>query len=645
MSRHNPTLSSDADGVQPTLRLSTLAIFGNALPDAVAILDRAGTIRVANPAFCALIRHPTAQLNGKRLVDLDGLAEIWTTIDAAVLRTGDDKSLTQLIERREMIISRNAQPILPVEVSANAIDDGKIRCFVVSIRDISKRTSFEAAMIEARTNAERANVAKSDLVAMVAHEIRTAANGVDGLLRLIEQEPDRVRRLSYLKSAQQCAGSLISIVGDILDLSKLEAGKFTIEPRQFDVSELLTTIDAFWRPQIEAKGLRFTIDKTATRAELVHGDDLRLCQILHNFISNGLKHTERGEIRLTVTDRDAGTRCFAVSDTGGGIPESEREKLFKPFEQCSGDLSTRLKGTGLGLAITRRLAEQMQGRAGVSSEVGKGSTFWVDVVLPDVEAPPKAQLAMTALPTVSPAHSHILIAEDNAVNRLLLKAQLGPRGYSITFATTGKEAITAVRAVRFDAIILDILLGDMRGDEVSAEIRQHEVGSLATPILGLTAFRRDELQANVVDAFDLLLEKGTDASALVARLDLAVACGRIRRDSKRPVIDETTLARLPARNREALLDLFVIELENGLRALDKATSEAALVAACHALAGVAANYGADRVATCARLVHKFAADSVARPFASRYLAEEIRTSVLELRHGRSAPRAASHSAI
>ena len=642
-SRNRSPLDGEHD-TSPALQVSMLARLISALPDAVAILDPSGIIQAANPTFCALTRHASAELIGRRLAEFDNLAGIWGMIDVVAPRSRGITSPSQLIDRNEMNLSRNGETALSIEISVGAMNDGERRYVVVSLRDISKRKSFEATLTEARLVAEHANAAKSDLVAMVAHEIRTAASGVDGLLSLIEQEPDRVRRFSYLKSAQRCTGSLVSIVGDILDLSKLEAGKFTVEPRLFDVSDLLTTIDAFWRPQIEAKGLRFTIDRTATCAGPVHGDDLRLCQILHNLISNALKHTERGEIRLTVTDRDARIRCFAVSDTGRGIPESEQDRLFKSFEQCSGDLTIRLKGTGLGLAITRRLAEQMQGLAGVSSEVGKGSKFWVDVALPDAQAPPKVQLDTTILQTGAPAQAHILIAEDNAVNRLLLSAQLEPRGYEITFATTGKEAIAATRAVRFDAIILDIILGDMLGDEVAAEIRHYEVGALATPILGLTAFRRDELQSSVVDAFDLLLEKGADPSTLVARLDLAVACGRVRRDAKTPLIDETTLSRIPARNREALLDLFVRELENCLRALNEVTTEAALVANCHTLAGAAANYGADRVATCARLLHKCAADSVARAFAARNLAEEIRSTVLELRQRRS-PRSWSRSAI
>lgn len=599
-----------------------------ALPAPVAVLDATGVVLSANSPFRSLAGRGGEPV-GRAFAEMDGLADVWAAVAAAPKAAERSNQACIILDRAEMVASRAGLPVTPLEVSASYIIDHDVGCYVVTLRDISKRKSIEAELIAARHTAEQANAAKSDLVAMVAHELRTAANGISGLLQLIEQEPVRERRFNYLKAAQRCSGSLLAIVNDILDLTKLEAGKFTVEPRRFELDDLLATIDAFWRPQVEDKGLRFTIDQAGCHAGPVEGDDLRLCQILHNYISNALKHTTCGEIRLTVADPRPGMRRFSVGDTGCGIPDDEREKLFRPFEQCSGEITTRIKGTGLGLAITRRLAEAMQGHAGVSSTLGAGSTFWVEVALPDATTSTMSQSADPSIAAREPVRARLLIAEDDAVNRLLLKAQLEPRGYETHFAADGETAVAIAGSEPFDAIVLDMLLGNVSGDEVARTIRRRASDPLATPIIGFTAFSRNELRADVVQTFDLWLEKGLDTETLVRSLDAAVACGRSRSTTSEQLVDHTRLAGLPADHRASLLQLFAHELENTTASLD-ACSPAALVDRCHALAGMSANFGATVVVRLARLLHGQASNPELRPLVSRYLADAVRRTISEL---------------
>lgn len=577
-------------------QLPVLAAFCAALPDAVASIDRLGVVILANPAFCALVGvSSTEEIRGRSIGAIAGLGPIWSMIEAALSSTPPDRSHSAaLIDRQEVEIASDGHANRPVEVTAHVVVHDGSCCCVVTLRDISKRKSFEIAMNQARIAAEQANSAKTDLVAMVAHEIRTAANGVGGLLRMIEQEPDRVRRFEFLKSAQRCSGSLLAIVGDILDLSKLEAGKFTIEPRTFALADLLSTIDAFWRPQIEEKGLSFVIDRSGSAANLVRGDDLRLCQILHNYVSNALKHTERGDIRLEVTDVEGGQRRLTVSDTGNGIPPEEQKKLFRPFEQCTGSLVTRLKGTGLGLAITRHLAEQMRGSAGVSSHVGQGSAFWVEVMLPD--ARPWQSTGDHEAPSSVHAHGqfHLLAAEDNAINRLLLSAQMQARGHQVTFVETGRDAIEKVKTERFDGIVLDMVLGDMRGDEVARAIRDGLAGDVPA-IIGLTAFNTRDLDKASIESFDLLFEKGGNPEHFNHAIEKAVA----QRQTERSLpLDPSCLQNIPVANRSTLLRLLAIQL----RATRPMPLEE-LKQDCLGLASAAANIGAKRVASLAYDLH------------------------------------------
>lgn len=594
MRQRHPHIENECGSYDP--HIAVIRRFAVALPDAIVVLDRGLIVRATNPALCQLIgalEHDLIDRSFTTIEALESLLPLVLDLQLSAHRRPHHRE----VDRHEMVVTGAAAMSLHVEVTMRVVDEID-PCVVLSIRDISKRKAFEAGMVEAKVAAENANAAKSDLVAMVAHEIRTAATGVGGLLQLIEQEGERARRFAYLKSAQRCASSLVSLVGDILDFSKLEAGKFNVEPRDFDLDDLLDTIDAFWRPQIEEKGLRFSIDRDDTDARNVHGDDLRLCQIIHNLLSNALKHTAHGEIRLTVIDLGNGARRVTVTDTGCGISDAVQHRLFRPFEQFSGSLAARLKGSGLGLAITRHLAEQMDGRAGVTSAAGQGSSFWVEVRLPDAPRPSAdlVTLAQDAVLTSNP--SHILIAEDNPINRLLLTAQLTSRGHRVTFVESGEEVIEMAQSGRFDAIVLDINLKGLPGDRTAVELRR-QPNTSRPPIIGLTAFARSALALDVIHAFDELYEKGIDPRAFIEGLEAAIAAAR-QIDT---ALDTTQLDSLADHDRKNMLRLFARELA---AFLDLCRSGAAehLHETSHTVAGTAANFGARQVARLARVLGK-----------------------------------------
>jgi signal transduction histidine kinase len=358
-------------------------------------------------------------------------------------------------------------PLGPTAIILFALGAATVNFFQLSRRMLDdSRTALRQARaraIEGERAAESANEAKSTFLAIMSHEIRTPLNGVLGMAQAMaadELSPLQRERLTVI---HQSGEALLAVLNDILDLSKIEAGKLEIEEIEFDLGDIARGAHSAFTALANKKGLSFCLDVEEARGAYL-GDPTRLRQILYNLISNALKFTERGEIRVTAS-RSEGVLELVVADTGVGIPPEALPRLFQKFAQVDASTTRRFGGTGLGLAICQELAQLMGGSIRVESEVGCGSRFIVRLPLPYVgEERRRSPLPSPAAEPVEPALSlRVLAAEDNTVNQLVLKTLLHQIGVEPTVVADGRAAVEAWEAGDWDAILMDVQMPVMDG--------------------------------------------------------------------------------------------------------------------------------------------------------------------------------------
>ena len=359
--------------------------------------------------------------------------------------------------------------------------------------------SQNLALISARDQAEQlakdanqANIAQARFVARVSHEIRTPLHAILGLADLIlgESPPPHIQQLTL--TIRESGTVLLALINDVLDFSKAGSNEVVLEPVNFGLADLLQSLEFMFRPLAEKKNLQFSI--TTAPGMLTHfvGDRLRIRQILTNLLSNAIKFTSQGAVTVAVRAQQHPFEClrFDISDTGVGIPQDDLDKLFLPFFQSSNSDSLMLSGTGLGLTISNSLAESMNGRIHVASELGKGSRFTLELPLSPAITPEESNTKLSV-------HSHssalqglnILVAEDNPINTQLIKAYLKGVTDNLVCVTDGQQAYEAAlgRAEGFDAILMDCNMPVMDGFDSARVIRASERGRRRTTIIAVTA--------------------------------------------------------------------------------------------------------------------------------------------------------------
>ncbi|MCV2370284.1 PAS domain-containing hybrid sensor histidine kinase/response regulator [Roseateles oligotrophus] len=391
------------------------------------------------------------------------------------------------------------------------------------LEDITERRRVEAALAQAKDEAQAASRAKSAFLANTSHEIRTPLNGLLGLARMLQQ-PDlsEATRRGYLDQMLDSAESLSGLISDILDLSKIEAGRLTLEAAPFGLRDMLATMRMAYFTLAQAHRLAFQIEVDADVPAWVVGDQVRIRQILSNYLSNALKFTESGSVAVRVLSLSDERVRIEVIDTGPGIAPAMHERLFQPFTQADESTTRRYGGTGLGLSICRELATLMGGEVGVRSELGQGSTFWAELPLPAAPTPISNQ-PREARNNEDLQGLRVLMVEDHPVNMMIAVAQLQQWGLEVAQAIDGSQAVEAVLAAHsmgkpFDAVLMDVQMPVMSGHEATREVRRR-FNAEELPIIALTAAalisERDEALASGMNDF---LTKPIDAPKLRATL-------------------------------------------------------------------------------------------------------------------------------
>lgn len=460
----------------------------------------------------------------------------------------------EIVDDLEIYVQNSVHPDgLYISLSSRCINDidGSIRGALVVFRDITRRKQIEKEYQKAREAALEASLKKSDFLAAMSHEIRTPMNGVIGMTTLLAETKLNEEQKEYVGTVKRSAESLLMLINDILDYSKIEAGKVSLDPQPFDLRFLIRDMTELFKPIISEKGIDFALTMNEKTAWNFVGDQGRIRQVLTNLLGNAVKFTSAGKVELVITQfnqfnehSDVGSEKsllrFEVKDTGPGLREEDRKSLFQKYFQTKAGM--KVGGTGLGLSISKQLVDLMGGGIGVESVFQAGSTFWFTIELPQCQTqdlPRSSEVTFAKL-----FKGHVLVAEDQIVNQRVALNYLQKLGLTVEIAAQGQIAFEKVQSAQFDLIFMDCQMPILNGFEATREIRKFETehGKNRTPIVALTANgTRSEEQTYKEVGMDGYLAKPLELPRLIEVLQQWL---KPRIDTSRAVIDVAVIEKL-----------------------------------------------------------------------------------------------------
>jgi PAS domain S-box-containing protein len=456
--------------------------------DAVGVMNAGGQVVFVSRAIERLVGFSPEEYLGRRgeYIHPDDLPEIRKAMETSwnACRPYRFRFRTRHKDGRWVWLESRVRPIADPET-------GQVARAVFINSDIGAQMAHELELESAKIAAESANRAKSQFLATMSHELRTPMTGILGMLDLLRGTGLKPEQEHQIGLAYESAENLLAILNDVLDLSKIEAGQMKIVEEPYELREVVEKVMSLMRPVASKKSLAIaaTIDPSLPAG--LSGDRTRVRQVLFNLVGNAVKFTGEGAVDVSVRRQESpgGTKLrFEVRDTGPGIPEEAKARLFKAFSQADGTHTRKAGGTGLGLAISKSLVEAMEGRIGFENAPGKGTVFWFDLPLKAAVLPAvQTAAAPSAGPHKARSSLNILVAEDHPVNQQLLKAMLTRDGHRAQIAANGVLAVEAAKAGNFDVILMDIQMPVMDGIAATRAIRGLDLPVRDIPIVAVTA--------------------------------------------------------------------------------------------------------------------------------------------------------------
>jgi PAS domain S-box-containing protein len=627
-------LAARAQDVQTSA--DQLRLLTDAAPIGIFQTDADNRYVYTNPRWTEITGIASERANG----------QAWDTMIGVELVPGhapaDTSTADELCRRFEIAVA-GSTPRIVLATSKLVPGSGKGASggWVGTLADVTAETGAEAALADARDAANESSRLKSDFLANMSHEIRTPMNGVIGMTDLLLETDLDARQRDYAQTVRNSGEALLSIIDDILDFSKVEAGKVDIEHIDIDLWDIVHGVVDLLSGSAQAKGLELVAVVERSVPSTVKGDPGRVRQVLMNLIGNAIKFTDSGEIVVRAAmDQTAGDFSlvrFRVSDTGAGIDPDKLDLIFQPFVQADTSTSRRHGGTGLGLAISGQLVALMGGDCGVSSVLGRGSTFWFTVridaavvdddalVLAGTDRAADSGLARATTGTDGlPSAGRLLLAEDNPINQKVAVAMLSGAGYTVDTVSDGAAAVAAAATGRYDVILMDCQMPELSGYEATAAIRAHEGAARHTPIVALTAgARREDRERCLAEGMDSYLAKPLNKDVLLALVATTVMSGPTTTDplpvahpaAAEVMIDPVVLSELIVLGQWAgqdfladLVEQFTHETEQRLaelRAAFEAGDAEGVARVAHLVQGSACQLGGRRLAvSCDRLENK-----------------------------------------
>ncbi|MEG3638815.1 ATP-binding protein [Magnetococcus sp. PR-3] len=590
----------------------------HAVMDGLITMDSHGKVMSFNRAAEGIFGYSAAEIVGEKINML--MPEPYRSQHDAYLQRYLEGAAPRVIGTagRQVTAQRKDGTLLPIQLSVSEMVFEGDRLFVGLVADISERLEQERSLIEAKEQAEAANMAKSRFLAVMSHEVRTPMNGILGMLGLLNDSRLDPQQQDWLVIARESAESMLTLLNDILDFSKIESGRLELENSAFNPEHILRGVHDLFAPRAAAKGITLEVAPCDLLPKWVQGDPGRVRQVLMNLVSNGIKFTEQGcvtmRVRLLSKRTESLLLQFEVQDSGIGIPAQQLPRLFQPFNQLDPSYSRKYGGSGLGLAICRHLVDLMGGEIRVENPPLGGSRFTFTARFGHAQTPQQEPETHPLEQEVQLQGVRILLAEDSPTNQMVAVSMLSRAGCHVDVAVNGLEVLEALSRAPYDLILMDLAMPEMDGWAAMERIRAMAPPLGEIPIIALTAnaypeVRKQCLEAGAQDYITKPINRAVLFNGIMALL------GERQPEpieenqhwaSSAPVRDETVLAKLASETDISLvprmLAVFMEEAQMRVQVIEQGLQDEdweIIAREVHPLKSSAATFGAIQLALCA----------------------------------------------